>query len=99
MSAGARAWLAIVALTSAFAVTLGYLDPALDGDAEAEAIVTPLPDGQLALFEAEARHACARERGQNSGYVQLADGAIYCTDKHGRRAPRSVITIAEKVTR
>jgi hypothetical protein len=93
---GFRTWAFTLAAAALFAVTLAVVGPALDAQT---ADVTPLPEGEVARMEAEARHLCATQRGDNAAIVQLPDGAVYCADKHGRRSGHSVITIAEKVSR
>jgi hypothetical protein len=80
------------------ALTLGALGPALDAPPPDSAAASLLPEGEVARLEAEARHLCAAQRGDNGAVLQLADGAVYCADKHGRRGAHSIITIAEKAT-
>lgn len=82
-----RAALQIWAAVTAFALTLGWLGPALDVDPIAG--MEPALDrdtlGEISLLEREARARCDHEAGQNSGYIVLTSGQIACTDKRGRR--------------
>ena len=96
-----RALLEALALGAIFAIALGVLGPCLDAqpDRRGEWLQTERllqQEGTLARWEAEARARCAEDHGDNAGLIQLPDGAVVCTDKHGRRA-RNVITIARKV--
>lgn len=91
-------WAYALGAAAILAFTLGCFGPALDADAPDRDTAT-IPVGEVARLEAEARHLCAAQRGDNGAIVQLPDGAVYCADKHGRRSGHSVITIAEKVAR
>lgn len=53
-----------------------------------------LDAGQAALLDAQARKACAATHGVNGGYIALADGAIQCTNKHGRKGPSVITTLS-----
>lgn len=90
----ARLWLAllVVALWAAIVVISDRAAPP-----PTRAVAIPVATGEAALLEAQARHLCARDRGDNAGYILLDDGVLVCTDKHGRRSG-SEITIARKTT-
>lgn len=80
----------------ALALTLGWLGPAIDAqpDRRAEWLLAEEllhAPGTLATWEAEARTACANVGGDNGAYVRLASGAIYCTDKRGRRLQKAAL--------
>jgi hypothetical protein len=83
----------VVAAMWACSIALVQRDPL----PAAAAAAIPVAAGESALLEAQARQRCARDRGDNAGYILLADGVLVCTDKHGRRA-RNEITVARKTT-
>lgn len=77
---------------------LGALGPYLDAGTYADYGYTPDQQGEHRRLELEAQRACAQATGaENGGYIRLADGAVVCTDKHGRKPRRNQITIATKV--
>lgn len=78
LAAPAAAVLIVLALLRA----TGMLTP----DNERAALAPPT-QAELAQVDAQARALCARERHQQAGYIQLADGFLVC-DKPARR-PRS----------
>lgn len=78
----------------AIAMALGWLGPAIDAqpDRRAEWLLAEQllhAPGTLASWEAEATAACANVTGDNGAYVRVANGAIYCTDKRGRRLQKA----------
>lgn len=83
----------------AIALILGCLGPSLDEPVRPYSSYGYTPEQQAdhRRFERDAQRRCAddRERGENAGHVITADGAVVCTDKHGRRG-KSQITIAVK---
>lgn len=89
------------AMLGAFAVAfiLGVFGPSLDGPARSYASYGYTADqvGEHRRLELDAQRTCAdlQGRGENAGYVVKGDGAVVCTDKHGRRG-RNPITIAVK---
>lgn len=90
-----HATLQALGLAALFALALSALGPVLDEHPysgygyQAPAIEA----GEIARLEADARHRCARDRGENTGVVFLPDGAIVCTDKHGQRARSQITTL------
>lgn len=73
--------------TLAIALVLGWLGPTLDdrGIADYGYTAPSIEAGEVARLEADARRRCAQAHGDNGGVILLQDGAIVCTDKHGRR--------------
>lgn len=72
---------------AAFTLVLAALGPAIDAEPYGTpALLTRADRGELARLEAEARRHCDAVAGVNSGWIQLTDGQIACTDKRGRRA-------------
>jgi hypothetical protein len=90
-----NATLQILAATAAIALLLGAFGPALDEAPNSAYGYTPEHAGEVARFELEARRACDHLAGDNSGWLQGADGTIVCTDKRGRRA-RNTITVLHR---
>jgi hypothetical protein len=84
---------------AAIALILGVFGPALDAPTRSYASYGYTPEQQVdhRRLDRDAHQRCADDaRGENAGYVITADGAVVCTDKHGRRAKRNQITIAVK---
>jgi hypothetical protein len=72
-----------------FVFTLGWLGPRLEnGPTYSSYGYTPEAAGEVAQEEATARARCARQEGDNTGYIATARGGIVCTDKRGRPHPR-----------
>jgi hypothetical protein len=92
-----RALVEIIAGTAFIAIVLGWLGPKLDEPTRTYASYGYTPEQQADhhSIEQDARDACARTNGDNGGVIFRADGAVVCTDKHGR-VRRNRITIAVK---
>jgi hypothetical protein len=90
MRVALQAWVA----SGLFALALAWVGPSLDAGPYPVPVLNPLDAGEITLLEREARQLCDREAGQNSGWIQLADGQIACTTKHGRRLRASSSPLA-----
>lgn len=79
--------------TLAIAAILGALGPGLDDYSAERDQAAALEDAQHQA-RAQARYDAAVQRlcGENAAWMELADGAIQCTDKRGRNARRVVLT-------
>lgn len=90
-----NATLQAIAGTLGLAFILGVFGPTLDSRAYNDygAAAASDTEGEAARLDAEARRYCGAAPKDNSGWIQLQDGVIVCTDKRGRRQARSVITI------
>lgn len=93
-----HATLEILAVCVFVTFVLGWFGPAIDRRAYSDYGYTPEQVGEYARLDAEARHRCSTDPGDNTAWIQTADGTIICTDKRGRR-PRSIVTTAVKVQR
>ena len=83
---------AIQVLGAALGITLllGSFGPALDSSKYSDYGYRPHHDheiridGEVVRLDARDRDRCSDRRGENSGWIQLANGAVICTDKRGR---------------
>lgn len=76
-------WLGAAVVATALAV----VGPALDDGPQAVQTHAPDPElaGALALWDVEARHACAAQASQPGGYVGTGDGGIVCAQQPQRQ--------------
>jgi hypothetical protein len=75
---------------------MGWLGPRIDAASTyADYGYTPDQQGEHRRLELQARKVCDERAGENSGWIEVADGTIVCTDKRGRRA-RNTITVLHR---
>jgi hypothetical protein len=72
------------------AFVLGWFGPSLDAEPDrrheaAQADQQLRAELMVERWEADARHRCAEQGGDNTGWIATANGSIVCTDKRGRR--------------
>lgn len=91
-----RALVQTVWTAALFAGALACVGPWLDANPSTRP--APAQESAADRFEHQAARACRDAAGDNAGWIPAGkDGAIVCTDKHGRRHRSSVITIMERV--
>lgn len=83
-----------VLATVAIVMLLAWLGPALDDHSADYATAADLEAAQQQA-SAQARYDAAVQRlcGPNAAWMERADGAIQCTDKHGRRTRQVNLTV------